>query len=140
MKKILIVFVAFLLFAVTGCGEKKLTCTMTEDGQTMEVVMNFDKNDEIKTATMNMTMPFEEELTEEEQEQVNSYMGLVCSMYNYDEVECNVNTTAKESKVNIVIDFANMSDETKEALGYSGEGSKYDEIRKSAEEDGYTCK
>lgn len=138
MKKYLVVLVALLL-VVTGCGAKKLTCTMTEDGQTMEAVMEFDKNDEVTSIEMNMTMPFEEELSKEEQETYSSYMQVLCSMYDYEGVDCNVNTSSKAVDVVIKMDLEKMSDEDRNNVTGT-EGTTYDEIKADLEESGYTCK
>ena len=137
MKKYLVVLVAMLL-VVTGCGGKKLNCTMEEDGQTAKVVVEFDKNDKAKKVDMTMTMPFEEELSKEEMEYMESYMGLLCSAFDYEGVTCKTDMSSKKVDVIIDMDFGKMSKETLEELEF--EATSYDEMKKSLEESGYTCK
>lgn len=139
MKKYLLVLVVMLL-VVTGCGGKKLTCTMEEDGQTAKIVAEFDKNDKAKNVKMNMTMQSEEEMTDEEQEYMKTYMELMCSAFDYEGVTCEVKTDKKAVDLVIEMNFAKMSAETKEELDFSEEESTYDAMKKNFEESGYTCK
>ena len=102
-------------------------------------VLEFDKNDEVTSIKMNMTMPFEEELSKEEQETYSSYMQVLCSMYDYEGVDCNVNTSSKAVDVVIKMDLEKMSDEDRNNVTGT-EGTTYDEIKADLEESGYTCK
>ena len=139
MKKYLVVLVAMLL-VVTGCGGKKLTCTMEEDGQTAKTVVEFDKNDKAKKVNMTMTMPFEEELSKEEMEYMESYMGLMCAAFDYEGVTCKTDMSSKKVDVVIDMDFGKMSKETLAELDFDAEATSYDAMKKSLEESGYTCK
>ena len=78
MKKYLVVLVAMLL-VVTGCGGKKLTCTLDETDQKSTVAMEFDKDNVVTNIKMTVSVPLEKELTAEEKEYMESYMGLMCA-------------------------------------------------------------
>lgn len=139
MKKSLIVFMAIMLLAMTGCGNTKtLTCTAEEDGQKTVVTMKF-KDDKLTTMVQDMTLEFDNELEESEQTMVKSYLDLACSAYDYDGVECKVSASAKSASIYLSIDITKLNDEAKEELEYSGDET-YDSLKNEAEEDGYTCK
>ena len=139
MKKYLLVLIIMLL-VVTGCGEKKLTCTLEEDGQKATVTAKFGKDDIVTDVTMNMSMPFEKELTAEEKEQMESYMGIVCAAFDYEGITCD--TKMKDKSVDVVVEMnmAKMDAETKEEMGYTDAEGTYDAMKKGMEESGYTCK
>ena len=139
MKKYLVVLVAMLL-VVTGCGGKKLTCTMEESGETAKVVIDFDKNNKASNINMKMSMPLEEELSKEEKEMMQSYMGLMCAGFDYEGVKCTTDLGSKSVDVVIDMDFKKMSNEAKEALEFEPNETSYDDMKKSLEEAGYTCK
>lgn len=139
MKKYLLVLVAMLL-VVTGCGSKTLTCTLEEDGQKATSVVKFDKNDVATSATQSMTLEFEEGTSEEDKENSKAYMDLLCSVMDYEGVECSTEIKSNALEVKITMDFEKMSAEDKESAGYTEEESTYDAVKKELEEQGYTCK
>lgn len=139
MKKYLVVLVAMLL-VVTGCGGKKLTCTLDETDQKSTVAMEFDKDNVVTNIKMTVSVPLEKELTAEEKEYMESYMGLMCAAFDYEGVTCKAETGSKSVDVVINMDMKKMDDATKDEMGYSKEEATYDAMKKSLEESGYTCK
>ena len=139
MKKYLVVLVAMLL-VVTGCGGKKLTCTLEETDQKSTVAMEFDKENVVTKIKMTVSVPLENELTAEEKEYMESYMGIMCAAFDYDGVSCETKTGSKSVDVVITMDMDKMDQDTKDDMGYSKEEATYDAMKKSLEESGYTCK
>ena len=141
MKKYLIVFVAVMLLVVTGCGNTKtLSCSLEEDGQKAVVDMEFGDNDVLTKMTMTMSVALEEELTDDEKAMMESYMELMCDAYDYEGIDCKVDTGSKSVDVVITMNLDKMSAEDKTEMGYSDAEATYDAMKKAAEEDGYTCK
>ena len=132
MKKYLVVLVAMLL-VVTGCGGKKLTCTLDQADQKSTVAMEFNKDNVVTDIKMTISVPLEKELME-------SYMGLMCAAFDYEGVTCKAETGSKSVDVVINMDMEKMDDATKDEMGYSKEEATYDAMKKSLEESGYTCK
>lgn len=138
MKKYLIALVALLVVA-TGCGNsKKLTCTMTEDGAKEEIVMTY-KKDDLAKIEMTSTTVSEEEISKDE---IAMYEGFVCGMLNAmsEQVDCKVSAKGKELTMKVTMNIEKMTAEELEELGYKAEETSYEDMKKAAEEDGYTCK
>ena len=140
MKKYLIALVA-LLVVVTGCGNtKKLTCTMTEDGENAKAVMEFDKEDKLTKMTMTMSQDFEQELTKEEVELYQGVMSAACASYPDEYADCEVKVDKKKMEIIVSYDVSKMTDEQIEEMGIDKTTMSYDEMKKDAEADGFTCK
>lgn len=145
MKKFLgLCLTVVVLGVVTGCGSTKtLTCVQeeNEDGlkmkQTIEAVFK-------KDSVTKMTMTNEMEVPEE----YKSYLSVFESSLKEELSEyenksgVTVDMKTKDSVLSAVItaDLTKMDEETKEELEIAGNNKKYDEIKKSMEEEGYTCK
>ena len=139
MKKYLVVLVAMLL-VVTGCGGKKLTCTLEQADQKSTVAMEFNKDNVVTDIKMTISVPLEKELTDEEKQYMESYMGLMCAAFDYEGVTCKTDMSSKKVDVVIDMDFGKMSKETLAELDFDAEATSYDAMKKSLEESGYTCK
>ena len=137
MKKYLIALVA-LLIITTGCGNtKKLTCTLEKEDSTNEMVMTYEKDELVKVVGTS-TIYAKEEVSEDD---LKLYETFTCELLGSGEhVECSVEANGKNVEVKIVMDLAKMTDAELEEMGYSKENSSYDEMKKDAEADGYTCK
>ncbi len=62
MKRVGLVLASLaMIFAITGCGGKKLDCELSEDGESMRYVFNFDKDDEVKSLTVEITKKFDKD-------------------------------------------------------------------------------
>ena len=141
MRKYLFSLVAVLLL-ITGCGNerKKLTCTMEEDGTINEVKMEFGKNDNLTLITMKMVKSFEKELTDDEVKLYENASSVACEQYPKESVECEANVTKKELELVVTYKIAKMTNEELSEAGYKKESATYDEMKKSAENSGFTCK
>lgn len=140
MKKYLIALVALLIVA-TGCGNgKKLTCTKEDDEANSVVNIQFDKNDVVTTMEIVATTKFEKELNETEKAALEEYAATMCEDYPDDFADCKINVSSKSLELKITYDIANMTEEEKEEFGFSEESGTYDEMKKDAEKDGFTCK
>ncbi len=133
---------------LVGCGSsKKLNCSkdfsssmsygikMTQDSE-----ITF-KSDKIQTLTMVMNF----EIPETYSSQADSFLSTMKSTYErqyskYNGVTVNAEKVSDlKFKVTITMDYKNMSDSDKKALGASGSES-YSVNKKSLENQGYTCK
>lgn len=144
-----ILTIAVLLVAVvslTGCGskDKKLTCTVTSDkaegalllGDSQKVEVTF-KDDKASKISMEMTLKAE---SKEEAEEYKTQYDQLLDMSSSSEY---VKTTTKVDGTSLVViseieDISKLSEEDqKDAVG---EDITYDGLKKSFEEQGYTCK
>lgn len=141
MKKFLFLFAALMLVVVTGCGKtNSLKCTYEDDEQKAVYEMEFDKNDEISTLKMTTSMKLEEELTDEETEQMKSYMSLMCMGFDYEGSKCDVEVEKNAVNLVISIDMTKLTDEEKAELSYNAEDGSLEAMKKAAEDEGFTCK
>ncbi len=129
MKKyFLVVFCALLLFVVTGCGGKKVTCsqTTTEAGVEMkaEVIADLDDNDKITGATVVYDMG--------DKTTADQYCSL---MKMAEDKEKGVTVECSGSKITIK-GMASLDEGEDESMI----GKTKDEFVKEAEKEGFTCK
>ena len=139
MKKYLALLVAVLL-VVTGCGEKKLTCTMDDESGSEKMVYTFNKDNVATKVDATMTSKFDTELSKEEQESYKSLLDTMCALYDGDAYKCSVDVSAKEYSLTITMDINKMTAEEKEEAGYTEKEATYDYLKENLEESGYTCK
>lgn len=121
-----------ILLLTTGCGSKKLTCTLEEDDQKSSVEFTF-KDDVAERMNMEIQMEMEEDVDKDElDEQIKTFKEAY-EGYGFEDVE----VKAKNNVLNISLsmDAAKFMDEedNKESLSY-------DSLKEEFEEDGYTCK
>ena len=144
MKKVLILGLACTLF-LTGCGSKKLTCTISEEDSGMkmsgEVVFTFDgKGETIKKGNFNMNVQVEEKyaeyLDEMEEEFKEDYGDLK------EVADVSINTKDNKISVNIKYNAAKLNEDQKDELYFNGlySDENYENTKAEFEEDGYTCK
>lgn len=152
MKKLtLLVIMTFYLIILTGCGNTKtLTCTQEEDsvndkidktGLQVKLVFNKDGEDiskYIQTAYINYNKTISDEDFDLEYNDANS----ACDEYkNYTGVTCKAIKNGKKISLVIEVDVKKANDETKTAFYLNELDEKnYDDMKKNAEESGYTCK
>ena len=152
MKKIKFLLLAvFAVVCFTGCGaDKKLVCTQsgTESGMknNVEVTINFSNN---KASKVKMDMAYEiaaEEAKEQWDEMIGMLDGMVGGMFAD---KAGITFSSKEDKNNykytatLDMDLNKMSKDTKGLLDmdmFADEDTSYEAVKKSAEEDGFTCK
>lgn len=153
MKKLkYLVIMLFAIIFVTGCGssnEKTLTCTNTqeESGLKMEqtIVMKF-KDDKVNYVKMTLDNAATDDLIKENWDMFASVLD---EQFNTDEETKGVKLTTNNNKdtytysVSIEVDV-NEADEESLALydmeDIADSDESYEDVKKSAEEDGYTCK
>ena len=131
MKKIaksllLVLIMATMLLALTGCGGNKLVATKSSDEYEEKIEISF-KDDKIKEVVM--TMEFDEESKAEEFVALFKLLG--------EEAE-GIEVEQKNKKVVITLDaetFAEM-----EGIDADDKSMSKEEIKKSLEEDGYKVK
>ena len=122
-----------LLFLATGCGGKKLSCSMEEDGQKTTVEVKYDSKDNIETVSMEYTISFEGlEVTDEEIDEFINEMKETAKEENY-----KLEATKKSDSVTIKMEVT--ADKVDDALGEEYHVG-YDELKALFEEEGATCK
>ena len=144
MKKALALGLVCTLF-LTGCGGKKLTCTMseTEDGMTGErkVVLTFDKEGkEIQKGTVTMNIKIDEEYA--------SYLGLLVasveSVYedikDFADVEVKSSDDSISTKVSYKVDGLTEEQLDKLDIASVYKDTTYEETKEQFEDMGFTCK
>lgn len=125
----LILLSLMAVLALTGCGKKELSCTMssTENGvkmeQTLEVKFDGDTLDDVNIV-MDMEIP----------ESLSSSMDLLKS--TYEALDFKVEETSKGLKLTADGD----SKYIKENLNLGETKASYDDTKKRLETAGYTCK
>lgn len=149
MKGLKTVFIVIIgLLCLTGCGEKRLTCTHEENdsgvktNQKIEMKFKDDKVTAIK-------MSIDSKATDEE---AKSSWNMVTSLLEaaYEEVdEEGLKVTFKNDEKNYSynltfdVDLAKVKEENLEKYNLDSivdSTSSLEEVKKSAEEDGFTCK
>lgn len=129
-KSKLIVPALITLVTLTGCGGKKLSCTMEQSSLGLEnkttIQFNF-KEDKINSmkATIEMVLP--DEYKDQKQD-------LIDELKDSDE-----NITVTETKNGIKATITGDSDQLEE-LGLDDETVNYEDVKKELEDQGYTCK
>lgn len=151
MKKVKFLLMGILVvFCFTGCGGKKLVCSQskTEDGmkQNVEVTINFDGE---KASKVKMDMGFEA-TTAEAKEQFNESLDFLDEIFidsfkNTPGITASSKTDKNKSKYSYTmeIDLKKISKDVADDLDmdeFTDASATYDSIKKSAEEEGFTCK
>ena len=149
MKKVFgSIVVTLCAILLVGCGgEKTLNCSKDFSSSMsygMKMVQDSEitfKNDKIQTLTMIMKF----EVPESYASQIDTLLSTMKSTYEsnygkYNGVTVNTEKTSDTTfNVTISMDYKNMSDSDKSALGATGSES-YSANKKSLEGQGYTCK
>lgn len=150
MKKIVWSFLFVVCaIALTGCGSSNKSLSCSKDfsssmpsGITMIQDSKIEfKNDKVET--MDMIMKFE--LSSTYASQLDTLMSTYKSVYDkqygkYDGIKVSSNKTSDSSfEIVISIDYKNISDTTKTAIGAVGSES-YSVNKKQLEGQGYSCK
>lgn len=131
MKKgILVISSLVALIGLTGCGGKKLTCTMEnnslglEMSQKVEITFKKDKIDDMKIV-MDVKVP--DEYKDQKQDLIDELKDLDEGM------------KVTETKDGIRAEMTADDDDFKE-FNIDGESVSYDEVKKAFEAKNYTCK
>lgn len=137
MKKYLIAVVVLLL-VMTGCGNtKKLTCTLEKEKSKEVLTFNYKKDELVKVEGIS-TIYANKEVNEED---LALYGEFTCSLLGDEEyIDCSIEPKGKNVEITITMDLENLTDAELEEMGYAKENSSYEEMKKDAEADGYTCK
>ena len=145
MKKILFSSIVCLLF-LTGCGDKKLTCSHVadEDGMTIsdKIVLVFDKNGE---DIQKVSMYGEFKVDEKYSEYLSDISLAAKEEYKtVEDIGGKVTTSTKDNTVIVEIDYKTqkLTDDQKSQLENDGVyfSGGYDYIKSRLEDRGYTCK
>ena len=143
MKKVLICVALFTLF-LTGCGGKKLTCTISTDGgmsDYIEFQLN-EKNTFIFKDDMLVKVIVKSEAILDSDEYIEEVE--MSFKEEFDEfVDSGITTSVKKKSNNkvtskVIYDIEKLTDEFKLDFPYTNQN--FDEIKSYLEDEGYTCK
>lgn len=145
MKGLKILIVLIGLFCLTGCGNKNLTCTLVDDSngvKTTQTVKMSYKDDALTKTKMSIEVIA---IDDEVKDTWNLIMGeSVIDDINEDGLKITTENDNKKYRFNttVDIDYTKASAELLEEYGFEPYDSKitYDEMKRLATEDGYTCK
>ena len=146
MKKNFVVLLVLSVILLSGCGVKKetLTCTsvdetITETKPTNEVKVDFEGKDIVKLA-----MNIDVEVSEQYKDYVNVFKEKMEEQFASfeDQTGMTVDVSEKDNKVLVRLnaDYKNMDSKTKKELGIVNEGANLEDVKKSLEDEGFTCK
>lgn len=131
-----------MLLSLTGCGGKTLTCTNTQEqtGMTMqaEVKVSF-RND--TASDLNMTV--KTDIDDDYADRTSQFAKLLEEQYSsYEDSGFDVDVKSTNNTVTLTLgaDFAHMTDEEKENLGFDSSDNSYDAVKDSLEDSGFTCR
>ena len=141
---------AVSVLLITGCGnsEKTLTCTNSEEDSglkmTQEVTMTF-KDDKVSYVKMSVDNEATDDAIIENWDMFVSMLETEFEETSKDGVKLTTNNNANKHiyNVSLEIDLEKASEDALKEYGLSSiteENASYDETKKSAEDDGFTCK
>lgn len=146
MKKNFVVLLALSVILISGCGVKKetLTCTsvdetVAETKSTNEIKVDFEGKNIVKLA-----MNIDVEVIEKYKDYVNVFKEKMEEQFASfeDQTGMTVDVSEKDNKVLVRLnaDYKNMDSKTKKELGIVNEGANLEDVKKSLEDEGFTCK
>lgn len=146
MKKRFIYVLALSIVLLSGCGVKKetLTCTsvdetVAETKSTNEIKVDFEGKNIVKLA-----MNIDVEVSEQYKDYVNVFKEKMEEQFASfeDQTGMTVDVSEKDNKVLVRLnaDYKNMDSKTKKELGIVNEGANLEDVKKSLEDEGFTCK
>lgn len=124
----------FSVFLLTGCGSSAntLTCTTSEDGTITTIEMKFNSNnDKLKSVDVLSITDIPDTATDEQIEYVKDYLNQRCSNYP-NASECSVSQSGK--KISFVVKGITATE-----AGFENENISFDDAKKNAQADGYSC-
>lgn len=148
MKKVILGFLAIvLMISLTGCGNKKITCT-NESGSSKEEAIIEYKDTSIKKLTYTVKEKSDSEYLDQLIEATKEYVD------TYNKVNGMTMSVSKENNEYLVLkmiyDFNKIDiNQAKSVLGddydehedlFETKNKKLDDVKKSLEDEGYTCK
>lgn len=149
MKKLKLFALAIIaLLVMTGCGEKTLTCTNTEEASGLEmgqeVVMKF-KNDKVNYVKMTIDAKATSDTIKNNWD---LFASTLKGQYSDTEKEGVKLTTKNDEKnysykISLEVDLEKASEDALAEYdldGIADKDSSMEDVKKAAEEDGFTCK
>ena len=135
MKKAKLIIVSLgMLCLLTGCGEKKLHCTLKESDQETSVTFIFDSKDKIKSGNMNIVFKVDEDTSDEELNE-----GIKVLQDSYKEMGFETKASKGENSVTISMNF--KANQLNDLFGDNVDiDTGYDALKTEIEEEGATCK
>lgn len=136
MKKISSLIIALIvIFSLTGCGEKNITCTMNDDSSEAKVVATFKGNELVKEVM--------ESTAKVGEDQIDSIYSIYQATANTFKDQAGIKVTTSKGKDSVTLKIemqpSKMGEELLDSMDVQTDGSVEDYIDYMTEE-GYTCK
>ena len=152
MKKISVLFVLVLCVVLTGCGKKKLLCSYSSTdsyrgSDSILAKFTFKKDGKIDRYIVNEKVEFTDKYLKDTNSSVDDQLKAAeeyCknSIPKTDKIKCNAVKNSNKA-LSVIIEY-NLSDMTKEDIQKLNLSdyleSKYDDVKKQYEGQGFTCK
>lgn len=128
-----------MIFLLTGCGEKSLECSMTEDNMTQAFNLKFDSKDMLESGVMRFTFKLEDDELDTLDEGVEALRETFENNSEYDAFDISVTDNGKDEAY---VDMSFSADQISEVTGedLDPETDNYDSIKADLEDTGYVCK
>lgn len=146
MKKRFMFLMALCIVLATGCGneEKTLTCTNTDDKMEGATATQVVKVDFVGSEVTTLNMDIDVDVDEQYKDYMSIFTSSMEEQFASFETETGMNVDIKEEGTSVLVklnaDYTKMDSATKEDLGIVTDGESYDSMKKSFEDEGYTCK
>ena len=138
MKRIGLIGVCFgMILLLTGCGTKKLECSMSQESMGYQINLTFDSEDMLDTGVMRQTF----KLAEDEEDTLEEGVQYLKERFeNNDEFEGFEIQVTDNGKNEVYVDIAFDASEVSDIMGEElDESATYDSIREELEDSGYVC-
>lgn len=140
MKKKLISLMAITVLFMTGCGNKTLKCTYTQENDGYDIKSTYQitfDSDEVSK----LTMQSEIALDDDYKTYIESYEESAAEVATeYNEIEGFKATTASKNNTVTLKVVATASKMSEEDISSYSMDLTYDELKETLETEGYTCK
>ena len=146
MKKYVSIFLTIITITLlTGCGSKTktLTCTKEETATGMNIKqtvnVNFKKSDVAQLKILE-TITVEEAYTTYIEELKDVFESQFANYNDKKGISMNTELKDRNIEISIVADFKEMDDAAKASLDIVNTKANYDDMKKTFENQSYTCK
>ena len=142
MKKIKLIMILSIIFVLTGCSSQSLSCTKeekTDYGQNSEKQDFSFSNNKIKSYSAEMSIKLNDDYNDYADVLLESLESPFKEYKDKDGIKYETSKKGDIISIKFSGDYDKMDEETKDSLGIDKKAS-YEEVKKSLEDDDYTCK
>lgn len=130
-----------LLLFTTGCGGKKLECSLKEDDYEQTAYLKFDSKNNLNSGVLRQVMKFDEEeiaYLDDIKNVTERVKDNIAASESFSGLDFEVSDNGKDT---IIVDFNFNAEEISQVLDEDlDDDLSYDAIREDLENDGFVCK